>query len=301
VHQPLYLQGKSPWYPLDRRLSGSQSRSGCSGEEKNSQRPPGIEPQNPNCPARSPVLYQLSYHGSCVRHYVTITVCCQYCRHNSKEFAVPCYGVCWLYWMLGPHIVHPSEHWLWWMPVLKVRRLKISEFSLHTCRVTCFHERFSFQRVVFHLPQTVASNKINIIYSFVRQNIIIIIYWWFWRDICEHISVLGGVTKWSIQDVLHLCTICREPNILLNKECGGNFLSLHTNWGSPVIEVCFKSRANYSLWCLGFKIRGLSWIWQKLLGTGLMMKVYHYMCFEGLQVLVPAWQILFKLSIVNLH
>jgi hypothetical protein len=34
--RPLYSQGKSPWYPLDRRLGGPQSRSGR-GEEKNSQ------------------------------------------------------------------------------------------------------------------------------------------------------------------------------------------------------------------------------------------------------------------------
>jgi hypothetical protein len=34
---PLYSQGKSPWYPLDRRLGGPQSQSGCSGEEKNFQ------------------------------------------------------------------------------------------------------------------------------------------------------------------------------------------------------------------------------------------------------------------------
>jgi hypothetical protein len=38
------LQGKSPWYPLDRRLGESQSRSGRGGEEKNSQSPLGIEP-----------------------------------------------------------------------------------------------------------------------------------------------------------------------------------------------------------------------------------------------------------------
>jgi hypothetical protein len=37
-------QGKGPWYPLDRRLGGSQSRSGHGGEEKNSQSLPGIEP-----------------------------------------------------------------------------------------------------------------------------------------------------------------------------------------------------------------------------------------------------------------
>jgi hypothetical protein len=30
----LYPQGKGPWYPLDRRLGGPQSRSGRGGEEK---------------------------------------------------------------------------------------------------------------------------------------------------------------------------------------------------------------------------------------------------------------------------
>jgi hypothetical protein len=35
--RPLYSQGKSPWYPLDRRLGGPQSRSGHRVEEKNSQ------------------------------------------------------------------------------------------------------------------------------------------------------------------------------------------------------------------------------------------------------------------------
>jgi hypothetical protein len=39
-----FTPGKSPWYPLDRRLGGSQGRSGRGGEEKNSQPLPGIEP-----------------------------------------------------------------------------------------------------------------------------------------------------------------------------------------------------------------------------------------------------------------
>jgi hypothetical protein len=44
IHAPAALpQGKSPWYPLDRRLGGLQSRSGRGGEKKNSQPPPGIE------------------------------------------------------------------------------------------------------------------------------------------------------------------------------------------------------------------------------------------------------------------
>jgi hypothetical protein len=42
--RPLYPQGKNPWYPLNRRLGGPQSRFGHCGEEKNSQPPPGIEP-----------------------------------------------------------------------------------------------------------------------------------------------------------------------------------------------------------------------------------------------------------------
>jgi hypothetical protein len=42
--RPLYPQGKSPWYQLDRRLVGPQSRSGRRGEEKNTQPLSGIEP-----------------------------------------------------------------------------------------------------------------------------------------------------------------------------------------------------------------------------------------------------------------
>jgi hypothetical protein len=42
--RPIYPQGKSPWYPLERRLHGSQSRYGRGGEEKNSHPLPGLEP-----------------------------------------------------------------------------------------------------------------------------------------------------------------------------------------------------------------------------------------------------------------
>jgi hypothetical protein len=43
---PLYPQGNSPWYPLERRLGGPQSRSRRGGEEKNSQLLSGLEPPN---------------------------------------------------------------------------------------------------------------------------------------------------------------------------------------------------------------------------------------------------------------
>jgi hypothetical protein len=42
--RPLYPEGKSPWYSLDRRLGGLRSRSGHGGEETNSQPLPGLEP-----------------------------------------------------------------------------------------------------------------------------------------------------------------------------------------------------------------------------------------------------------------
>jgi hypothetical protein len=45
--RPLYPQGKSLWYPLDRRLRGTQNRSGRGGEEKNSQPPPEPDPRTP--------------------------------------------------------------------------------------------------------------------------------------------------------------------------------------------------------------------------------------------------------------
>jgi hypothetical protein len=53
--RPLYPQGKSPWYPLDRRLAGPQSQSGQGGEEKYFQPLLGLKP--PHHPAPSPTLY----------------------------------------------------------------------------------------------------------------------------------------------------------------------------------------------------------------------------------------------------
>jgi hypothetical protein len=45
LHTPDALsQGKSPWYPLDKRLGGPQSRSERGGEEKSSHLMPGLEP-----------------------------------------------------------------------------------------------------------------------------------------------------------------------------------------------------------------------------------------------------------------
>jgi len=44
LHDPAALpQENSPWYPLDERLSGPQSRSGRGDEEKNHQPLPGLK------------------------------------------------------------------------------------------------------------------------------------------------------------------------------------------------------------------------------------------------------------------
>jgi hypothetical protein len=56
----LYPSGKSHWYPLDRRMGGPQSQSGCCGGNKNLLPLPGIEPRPSNLS-----LYQLSYPGPC--------------------------------------------------------------------------------------------------------------------------------------------------------------------------------------------------------------------------------------------
>jgi len=40
---PLYFQGRSPWYPLNRRLGGPQSHSGHDIKKGNSQPLPGIK------------------------------------------------------------------------------------------------------------------------------------------------------------------------------------------------------------------------------------------------------------------
>jgi hypothetical protein len=60
----LYSQRKSSQYPLDGRLDGPKSCSGCGGGEKNSH--PRRE-SNPRTPIVKPVaqsLYRMSYHGS---------------------------------------------------------------------------------------------------------------------------------------------------------------------------------------------------------------------------------------------
>jgi hypothetical protein len=48
--RPIYPNGKSPWYPLNRRLCGPQSRSEGGGEEKGIPLLylPGIEPWSPS-------------------------------------------------------------------------------------------------------------------------------------------------------------------------------------------------------------------------------------------------------------
>jgi len=55
----LYSQGNRPWYTFYRRLGGPQSQSVHSGEEKNSQPLPGLEP--PTIQETIEIYYQSSF------------------------------------------------------------------------------------------------------------------------------------------------------------------------------------------------------------------------------------------------
>jgi hypothetical protein len=66
--RPLYSLRNRPWYPLERRLVGPQSRSGRRGEQKISF---CCHKSEPGCLHRSPSLCRLSYPGlQCVNNLV---------------------------------------------------------------------------------------------------------------------------------------------------------------------------------------------------------------------------------------
>jgi hypothetical protein len=64
TRQPLYPRGKNLPAPIGLESGWAQSRSGRSGEERNSQPLAGIEPPNPDRSVRSQSLYRLDYPGS---------------------------------------------------------------------------------------------------------------------------------------------------------------------------------------------------------------------------------------------
>jgi hypothetical protein len=70
-------QGKSLWYPLDRRLDGLQSRSGHGGEEKNSQLLPGLETPiiQPIAQRHTTELSQLPLKGNIHEIKVKFSLC----------------------------------------------------------------------------------------------------------------------------------------------------------------------------------------------------------------------------------
>jgi hypothetical protein len=94
--QPLFPQGKIPWYPLDRNLGGPQRQSGHSVKEKNSQPLPGIKPRSSNHPACSQSLYQLSYPGPFVVYRTEQTVLCHKSKKGSGRRLVHMFK-CWLF------------------------------------------------------------------------------------------------------------------------------------------------------------------------------------------------------------
>jgi hypothetical protein len=73
---PLYSQGKSPRYPLDRRLSEPQSRSGRFGEEKILD-PTGTRTPNPQSSSPQPVAIPTTLPRR-PRTYILVEICTTY-------------------------------------------------------------------------------------------------------------------------------------------------------------------------------------------------------------------------------
>jgi hypothetical protein len=91
THLPLCPQGKSPWYTLDRRLGGPQSRSGYSGvEERNFQPSPGLETRSSDRPTHSQSLYRLSYPCSSVLIYTLFIVLLLLLTSHQLQSVINC-------------------------------------------------------------------------------------------------------------------------------------------------------------------------------------------------------------------
>jgi hypothetical protein len=114
LHAPAALPpGKSPRYPLDRRLGGHQSQPRRYGVEKNVSPLPGIEPGFLGRPARSPSLCGLRYPGSCRRNmeYTLFWICWRKClppfsdwKYCRRVDAGPDYAVyVWLWLAVVSH------------------------------------------------------------------------------------------------------------------------------------------------------------------------------------------------------
>jgi hypothetical protein len=74
---PLYPQGKSPLYPLDRRLGGPQSRSRRGGEEKS---------DNKGSEMRGYCIAKIFEHKqSQILFFLPLIQC--YEKHSKREFA----------------------------------------------------------------------------------------------------------------------------------------------------------------------------------------------------------------------
>jgi hypothetical protein len=98
--RPLYLQGKSPQYPLHRRLGGVQSRSG-SGGEKNSQLLPTLEP-----PTIQHVPQHYTAELSRLLHYDKQQVNFWLTKHNAMK-------TCWRGEGIVPYILDLGTRWRW--------------------------------------------------------------------------------------------------------------------------------------------------------------------------------------------
>jgi hypothetical protein len=88
--QPFYPQGKSHWYPLDRRLGGPESRSGRGGEEINSHPLSGLEP---------PIIQPVSE-----RYTTEITRLHRFCTVSNPVPSGPVFKRYSAFWLLEKYL-----------------------------------------------------------------------------------------------------------------------------------------------------------------------------------------------------
>jgi len=116
--RPLCPQVKSPWYPLDRRLVGPQSRSGRGGENKNSQPLPGFEPRSLTTVHTPLPCSWACIIVSCVSIAYTLWIpkchwLPKYCAHNISYTGLGCVVYHWILPLMRVNVCGIGSSHVW--------------------------------------------------------------------------------------------------------------------------------------------------------------------------------------------
>jgi hypothetical protein len=184
--RPLYPQGKTPWYPFNRRLGGPRSRSGRGGEEKNTQPRRESNRRTPIVQPLAQSLYRLSYHGSSFKYMwsgkdnapllreeknkSTTTECCNVTKCNHQNYKV-------------------------WTKLTKAFHSAIRTVILHfTTKITFIKVSYFFQRYVIIIHFETLDWMVLVLLLLDKFALPPCWYCWWQRDHCQHGDVSNGTT-----------------------------------------------------------------------------------------------------------